>query len=335
MTKDIFINQGTWQHFTEEEMDAYINSVFLYFRTTGFPFFPTDHITREKEYSKLVKYNFQQCINYEEQIIKQTMHGLSLAWSYMPHSWKVVCNDKLTPWDVFHDDDLLLKCIRKRTKMGGNMSNNGLRKMMKLFTGTQSVSNFRPTAAAAIYYLFAGTGDTVWDMSMGFGGRLLGAHLAKVKYIGTDPSTPTFNGLCQMNEDFGIGGELHQMGSEDFIPEPESLDFCFTSPPYFDTEKYTDEDTQSYKRFPDTKVWLDGFLKTTFDNCYTGLKPDKYMAVNVANTKRFPNFEEKTILKAIQAGFSFETTWKLALSNPTMNSTKSAFKYEPIFIFRK
>ena len=39
---------------------------------------------------------------------------------------------------------------------------------------------------------------------------------------------------------------LHQCGSEEFEQDRNSLDFAFTSPPYFDTEQYSNEQTQSY-----------------------------------------------------------------------------------------
>lgn len=335
MTQDIFKNHKEWANFSDDEMEHYRQSVFQYYRTTGFPLFPVDKPFRDKEFKKLKKYDFMQCADSEKRTIKQTMHGLALAWSYMPHSWNVRCNGKLTPWEVFHDDDLLMKCIIKRTTFGANMSDNGLRKIMKLYTGTQAVSNFRPTAAAAIYDWFCQPKDVVWDMSCGFGGRLLGSHLAGIKYIGTDPSTPTYNGLCQMNDDFDLGATLIQVGSEDFTPEKNSLDFCFTSPPYFNLEQYTNEQSQSYVKFPMKEAWLVGFLKKTFENCYYGLKEDKFMAVNVANTKTFPDFEEQTKRCAWESGFTFTKEWHLALSNPQMNTVKAAYKYEPIFIFQK
>ena len=112
--------------------------------------------------------------------------------------------------------------------MGDNMSDNGLRKMLKIFTGTQCVSNFRATAAAAIYSLFCVEGDLVWDMSIGYGGRALGAHLAGVQYVGTDPCTKNHNGVELMCKDLHSASLLYKQGSETaFIPE-NSIDFCFT-----------------------------------------------------------------------------------------------------------
>src|SRR5208282_731299 len=142
------------------------------------------------------------CIDEPNRQILQSMHGLSLCWSYHPHHYEVPCNNQRTVMDVFNDDDLFQQAIRKRMKMGDNMSDNGIRKMLKIFTGTQCVSNFRPTAAAAIYSLFVPKGGYVYDMSAGWGGRLLGANIAGMKYIGVDPATKTHEGLCQMVKDF-------------------------------------------------------------------------------------------------------------------------------------
>ena len=57
------------------------------------------------------------------------------------------------------------------------------------------------------------------------------------------------------------------VGSEEFKPRENTVDLCFTSPPYFDTEKYADEPTQSYIKYPSEKEWIDGFLTQTIQNC--------------------------------------------------------------------
>jgi hypothetical protein len=337
MKNTLFINKKIWNNFSEDEMLKYRLDVFNYYREQGFPYFKNDKEFRDNEFRKLNNYDFRKVIDYDNKIIKQTMHGLSLAWSYMPHSWEIVCGNMKTPFDVFHNDDLFKKVIEKRTKMGDNISDNGIRKMLKMFTGTQSVSNFRPTAAAAIYSLFCNEGDLVWDISSGFGGRLLGAQLAKVNYIGTDPSTLTYNGLKLLKKDYcnEINVEINKLGSEEYKPKKESLDFVFTSPPYFNWEKYSNEDTQSFKKFDTKEKWLKGYLLKTFQNSFEGLKNSANMAINIANTKNFKNLEEETIKIAEEAGFKLVDIWKLALSNPNMKNKKDSFKYEPIFIFKK
>jgi len=335
--KDLFdnstlsINKKYWKDLSKSELEQFRDEIFNWYRVKGFPYFDTSKSFRDKEYKKLHNYDFKKTINKEDKVITQTMHGLSLAWSYMPHSWDIRCNKQKTPLEAFNDDEIFMKVIEKRLRFGDNISDNGIRKMLKIFTGVQSVSNFRPTASASIYSLFCNEGDTVWDMSCGFGGRLLGADLAKVKYIGTEPSTKTFNGLKEIIRDYNINATILNIGSEDFIPEDGTLDFCFTSPPYFDTEEYSNEDTQSYIKYPTKEEWINGFLKQTFENCYKGLKDGKFMVINIANVKSFKNIEEETQRVALEVGFTLDCTWKLALSKLGGKD----FKYEPLFVFKK
>ena len=117
-----------------------------------------------------------------------------------------------------------------------------IRGILRRVGGSQMVSNFRPVTASMLYKLFCDENDTIWDMSCGWGGRLLASIKAKVNYIGTDPNTQTQKGLKQMVTTFGdtaYNYELLTMGSEEYRPTKNSLDFAFTSTHYFATEKYS------------------------------------------------------------------------------------------------
>ena len=74
------------------------------------------------------------------------------------------------------------------------------------------------------------------------------------------------------------------MGSEDFKPEQtEFVDFAFTSPPYFNLEQYTEEDSQCYVKYPTLESWFEGYVRPTIKNIYSMLKYDRYYAVNIAD----------------------------------------------------
>ena len=224
---------------------------------------------------------------------------------------------------TFHQNYLLwLNWSAKHFKGEENQENNKftenrLRQSLKIYSGTQAVSNFRPTAAKCIYENYGGDGVT-WDMSCGWGGRLLGALSSKriKKYIGTEPSTKTFNGLEQIKKEFSYMNtevELHKLGSEVFRPK-EKVDLCFTSPPYFDTEKYSDEDTQSYVKYPEEQKWIDGFL-----------------LLNIANTSSGKNIENAALDISKGFGLTHEKTLQLTLSSVM----GAGYKYEPIFVLKK
>jgi hypothetical protein len=312
--------------------------IFRYYRKRGFPHYTILDFEKISHFNQLCK--FDEVTIFKDGEIDQTMHGLRLAWSYFPHHWAVACSGSKSPLDAFNDDDTLRKVIRKtwdwvlKHQDDPKFHENRLRQNLKVYGASQSVSNFRPTAAKWIYNNY-GNGGVIWDMSMGWGGRLLGFLSSNCHtYIGTEPSTDTFNALVRLDNDFkwvGKNTELYKMGSEEFKPQPNSLDLCFTSPPYFDTEKYSDEDTQSFKKFPTPNDWANGFLRQTFQNCWDGLKSDRYMLINIANTPKNKWIESETIRVAQDIGFIHQTTLYLVLSS----ISGAGKKLEPIFVFMK
>ena len=247
--KDYHFLQVTNNLNTYDE-DYVIQIVFDYFRRKGFPHYEIQDGEKLRQMDKLISFNELSLL--DEDKINQSMHGLRLAWSYFPHFWGVRCgNAKYTPLEIFKDDELFKKTILQTYKYclkyeDNKMTMNRIRQSLKVYNGTQVVSNFRPSAAKLIYELF-NTNGVVWDMSCGWGGRLLGAlSNFKIKtYIGTEPSTKTYEGLLNIKKDFNHikNVEIFKIGSEDYLPDRNSLGLCFTSPPYFDTEKYSNEET--------------------------------------------------------------------------------------------
>lgn len=315
-----------------------VNTAFDHALCKGFPYYKYHLTEKYQEFEKLCQYDSGNLIDGDN--IKQTMHSLGLAWSYFNHHWEVKIKNQKTPMDVWVDRSLLKKAIEKRLNRGGlsmllpngSMTDSQLRKSLRSYSGVQSVSNFRPTAAACIYRNFAGDG-VVWDMSCGFGGRLLGAMSSGTvkKYIGTDPSNPTFIGLNNMAADFShldIDVELHKIGSEFFAPS-QPVDLCFTSPPYFDTEQYIGNETQSFAAYTSREIWNELFLRKTIQNCKKSLKKNGTMILNVANVKSHQSLESDTIRIAEEEGFILHRTYKLLLSS----IAKGGYKFEPVFVF--
>ena len=319
----------------DDEISDFVKFIFNHYRYNGFPYYNTTIKNQLIQLQKMDKYFKSKPVIIEDKI-KQTMHCLATAWTYFPHAWDIKCNNMKTPMELFENDELFQKVIRKRLKRGTYISDSGIRKILKTYTGSQGVSNFRPSAARAIYDHFLTEPSVVWDMSSGFGGRLLGAISSPMvkKYIGTDPSADTYNGLIKMaenlkTEDMSI--EINNLGSENYKPEPDSLDLCFTSPPYFNTEKYSNDSDQSYIKYPDKDSWMNGFLKTTVENCYRGLKEGGYLIINIANVKSYPDLEKDFMNMMENTSFKYMKTLKLSLSS----INKTGFKYEPVFVFIK
>tara|TARA_B100000963_G_scaffold359840_1_gene388420 strand:- start:348 stop:1532 length:1185 start_codon:yes stop_codon:yes gene_type:complete len=362
-------SKGNLKGFTEDEtqLEENINEVYNFWQERGFPYYNTDPTWRKEKMAKLQAVNCKDLLT-KDNVIKPHQEGLSLAWSYMPHSFGIRCGKMRTPMEIYEDEEHFKKGIKKlltgsffgkysvsdlkpasktknvlemfkegittyRSEESKHKAESVMRSLLRRYTGTQCVSNFRPTAAACLYQNFMKPGELVWDMSMGYGGRILGAIISDVNYVGTDPATLTFKGLCEIKEDHARPNRqyfLNKKGSEVFIPKENSLDFAFTSPPYFNWEQYSDDAEQSFKNFSTNEDWNNGFLRKTIQNVFTGLKPGKYMGLNVANIKSHKTFEDDTVRIAVEEGFEHTDTYKLQLS-----SQESGAKYEPVFIFRK
>lgn len=344
----------------EEELNSNIDMIYEYWKKRGFPYYATDKQYREAQFKTLQSTDFKGLLT-QDKVIKPNQTGLSLAWSYMPHSFGIRCGKMRTPMEIYESEEHFKKGIRKlltgsffgkqsvdtlmpiASNLEGEIteispeskhkSESVMRSLLRRYTGTQCVSNFRPTAAACLYSHFAHPGAMVWDMSMGYGGRILGAIISDINYVGTDPAELTFKGLQQIKEDFGRDNRhyfLNKCGSEVFEPKENSLDFAFTSPPYFNWEQYGEEEGQSFNQYSGNEEWNNGFLRKTIQNAYKGLKKDKYMGLNVANIKSHKTFEDDTVRIAVEEGFTHTDTYKLQLS-----SQESGAKYEPVFIFQK
>lgn len=183
----------------------------------------------------------------------------------------------------------------------------------------------------------------------GFGGRMLGALSSSknFRYVGTDPNTETMYHLHQLGEYIEqVTGredsyELHCCGSEDFCGPAGSIDFAFSSPPYFDLEVYSDEPTQCYNKFPKLEDWLEGYVRQTIKNIGHMLKPGACYAVNIADFKVGTGGEcayvDEWIRLSTEEGMPLFDTVYLGVTARAGSKEQAAgeLKKENILIFRK
>jgi len=192
-------------------------------------------------------------------------------------------------------------------------------------------------------------GHTYISGNCGFGGRMLGALSSKnnYKYVGTDPNTETMYHLHQLGEHIEQATgrensfELHCCGSEEFIGKPNSIDFSFSSPPYFDLEVYSQEETQCFNKFPKLEEWLEGYVRQTIKNIHYMLKPGRYYAVNIADFKVGGGTEiayvDEWIRISTEEGMPLFDTVYLGVTARAGSKEQAAgeLKKENILIFKK
>ena len=251
--------------------------------------------------------------------------------------------------DRFYNDAKLRRAIRIcfEFRDGNNLVHpTAMRRALELVTG-ENVTNFKAQNAKAIVeYLCPVLWGNVYDYSAGYGGRLLGITSSNMRYnyVGIDPNTETvkyLNYLQQIiQEATGVKSEIYCTTSEEYTPT--STDLAFSSPPYFNLEKYTDEPTQCMVRYRSLDEWFDGYAEPTIKNIYKGLNNDGIFATNIADYKSYGNKEyevvERWIATAEKLGFKHVETVKMMLNTrPGVgnNKTEGREKFEGVYVFKK
>jgi len=203
------------------------------------------------------------------------------------------------------------------------------------------VSWFKPVVAYEVYKKMLGEIETpvVWDPSMGFGARMLGfcAAYDKGVYFGTDPATQTFSDLSVLKHNLDSSKlfdgliEIKNCGSEEVTLPKDAGDLVFTSPPYFDIEKYFNEKGQCWLDYPTVELWKENYLKKTFINAYKFLKSDGKMCINISK-----KYENVVLQTASECGFILAETLSLGVKQDHFNRKRNIKKNnEPIFVFSK
>lgn len=149
-------------------------------------------------------------------------------------------------------------------------------------------SQFKPTIAKTIYEAF-GSVD-VLDFSAGWGDRLCGFYACEDtrSYIGIDPNKNVLNKYSEQVDLYKtVAGEKETTficsPAEDVHLGKGIVDTVFTSPPYFNVERYTEDENQSFKRYRKLDAWLECFLFKAIDLSVDALKPNGRLAINISD----------------------------------------------------
>jgi len=163
-------------------------------------------------------------------------------------------------------------------------------------------SQFKPSIAKGFYDYFKSV--NVLDFSAGWGDRLAGFYCGEStkSFVGIDPNTNNHPNYKKQVEFYKKHQTFFEEPKEvelicspaedvDFTKYENHFDTIFTSPPYFNVEKYSDEDTQSYIRYKDIDSWNKDFLHFTLDKLIFTLKKDGILAINISDVYN-PNKKE-------------------------------------------
>lgn len=199
-----------------------------------------------------------------------------------------------TPMEVLLNDvemeKILLFISTKPNFYNGNEITNVKSFFRNAGRIAQKVANFPIKEATIIYERYTKKGDIVYDPSCGFGSRMSACMLNGRHYIGTDPNPTLCSKLKNLAEYYTEYAKctsncaIFKHGSEVFNKEfVNSIDFSFTSPPYYNIERYGSDNGQSIIKFPEYIQWLNGFVTPTIKNIIQYTKVGGLIAINIKN----------------------------------------------------
>lgn len=234
--------------------------------------------------------------------------------------------------------------------------------------GTYTATQFKPSVAKALYEKHNAV--KVLDTSCGWGDRLVGFYATPNTrlYVGCDPNPEVFEvykkqcleyerllggnpTIIESDNYFSCIGikhvEIYNLPSEDvdWKQYENTFDFYFTSPPYFETEKYAEStdkvNNQSWKRYPDYHAWKNDFFFKVNRMVWDTLTNDAYMMINIVPPLRVRGKTNlcddmvddiKTYPNAHYLG---KIGMRLQARPHVIGKTKNGIYIEPIYVFRK
>lgn len=130
----------------------------------------------------------------------------------------------------------------------------------------------------------------VLDPCGGWGGRMIGTSVVCNSYTCCEPQPDTARGLLLLRDFINtyrpeFHGNVHRLPFEDFQPVAGTYDYALTSPPYYDTELYGDDEMQSCVRYTSFDAWCRGFYAPLVHNTMLALKPGSPFIVNIGSRK--------------------------------------------------
>lgn len=160
--------------------------------------------------------------------------------------------------------------------------------------GLPKSTMYRPQMAKMVVGNLGGT--TVFDPCAGWGGRMLGSVAAGAEmYTAFEPNTETYNNLLQLVEFLGIQDKVRLYKDSALNMQKydiKNIDVVLTSPPYFDLEVYSHEDTQSINGCSSYQMWVDNFLNPLVRGAMNTLKPTGWSCWNVHNVGKMKMIDD-------------------------------------------
>lgn len=309
-----------WFTMDADAQEQWITDILGILRKAPFP--DPVLLTPEEALEQFQRVREAGMIRQGDEIRPMQKDGIRLCTSQFPNRYRAKSRTLRSAYEAWFNDKELRTAVRLQLKYGDPVIPSRVLRAVTMRCRTPSV--FRPTVARFIYQEFCPAGGKVWDPCAGYGGRLLGALAAGVQYVGTDVDEETIRGNEQLASLLGMAAELHCCPAEEFTSS--AVDLVFTSPPYFDQERYSEAASQSWQRYDTLDAWLEGFLRPVVRSAAV-VSPR--LVLNVANVRGLP-LVDSVLRVAGEEGWVHRETLKMPLARLNRENPS-----EPVLVFTK
>ena len=282
-SKGKFTSCHKHEHITKEKYNEVIPKIIKEFLDAGF--INTQNFF-EKEIDHLEEYNHLKKDNIDPNKItaQKTSKSNMIIRRYMPHIYEVEDSKGINFLKLWTKEKLE-KAFKSLDKPNSTVNSNFSEIMRAIKRNPLTI--YSPIMTKSIVKEL--DCKTVFDPCIGWGGRMIGTTClgGDYHYTGSEPFTKTFWGLRNMIQDLKIESQvdIYHSPVEDILDKlkEKRFDMCLTSPPYFDLEVYSHEETQSIHKFKSYDEWINEFIKPIID--FVCSHVDKYSCWSVKNIK--------------------------------------------------
>lgn len=310
-----------WAEMSPTDQDELVSHVVGVLRASPFPFpVPFD---AEAALKSLGKVRAAEMHVDESRIMPIRRVGIGCCTSLFPNRYKASSRGIRSAYEAWFRDKSLERAVRFQLRVGDPVLPHRVLRAVTMNCRTPTV--FRPTLARFVYERFLPQGGRTWDPCMGYGGRLMGAAAAGVEYTATDVEPETVKGNQRLADLLGCKPDLHLCPAEEF--SPPDVDLVFTSPPYFDRERYSERAAQSWVRYEGYEGWVEGFLRPVVQRA----RGARHLVLNINDVrvgKRVIPLVDTVLQVASEEGFVLKETLYLPLPKLNREDPK-----EPVLVF--
>jgi hypothetical protein len=288
-----FLNKKhSLSNLSDKEFENIVGKLSSELEQNGFIYDSYENSILLKDFQSLCKKDVNNITN----INATSTVGMKIIKNFMHHFYDVQNHKKVSVHSLWKKDNLE-KALRFNRKYHSTPYVSEIIRSLSFTNGLGKITIYRPLMAKMVVNHFKV--KSVLDISIGWGGRLLGTKSVdeNISYTGFEPCLKTYNSLCNIKsllhlQNVNIINKPSEIGLLE-LPLDIKFDMALTSPPYYNLEIYSDEKTQSHT-YGNYENWIDKFLRPVIDNVLLRVKYSCWSVKNFKSDKQYNLFDDIT-----------------------------------------